>query len=108
MGLLMSFIEQQYAKVDKISALHSGVEQQYYGMKICYISVIMRKYKIVAQFSDQNLKYISTTVLAYSEISAIVQNKLGLSQAKLSSAGAEISLVFICWGYKEKYSGCLG
>ena len=34
MGLLMSFMEQWYAKVDKISALHSGVVQQYYGMKI--------------------------------------------------------------------------
>ena len=36
------------------------------------------------------------------------EDKLGLSRAKLSSAGAKISLVFIGWGYREKYSGCLG
>ena len=29
MGLLMSVIEQKYAKVNEISALHSGVVQQY-------------------------------------------------------------------------------
>ena len=35
-------------------------------------------------------------------------DKLGLSWAKLSSAGVKIRLVSICWGYGEKYSGFIG
>ena len=42
------------------------------------------------------------------KIMKIKKNKLGLSWAKLSSAGVKIRLVSIDWGYGEKYSGFLG